>query len=292
MDFINLPILDRLQDSFGPADEADVRELEADLGVTFPTDYVAFLTQYNCAYMQHPVEFNVRKPGRFVAGGTFDKCLGILKESPYSETAHDIRWNVEVFEGSIPNGLVPIAHSGMDPICIRVTPTNHGRIYLWDREDEGADFNTYAVADSFSEFLSLLYPGDESYKFVEELPIFQSIERGEFANVREYLADGGKVDCRNALDQTLLMCAARARWPKIVALLVERGAQLDARDADDCTPIYHAAIGQSHDSLSLLLAAGANPHYCDDRGRTLVKLLDERSYFRIARTLEKHLAGR
>ena len=287
-----LPILERLQDSFGPLDEADVRELEADLGVTFPADYAAFLMQYNCAYMQHPVEFNVRSPGRFVEGGTFDNTLGIVKEEPYCETGCNIRWNVEVLEGSIPGGLVPIAHSGMDPICIRVTPTNHGRIYLWDREDEGADFNTYVVADSFSEFLNLLYPGDESYTYVEELPVFQAIERGKFASVREYLADGGKVDCRNAQGQTLLMCAARTCWPKIVALLIEQGAQLNTRDVDECTPIYHAAIGQSHDSLQLLLKAGADPRYCDDRGRTLVKLLDERAYFRIARTLEKHLARR
>jgi ankyrin repeat protein len=148
------------------------------------------------------------------------------------------------------------------------------------------------VADSFEEFLSLLYPGDESYRYVEELPVFQAVERGELKSVQNYLADRGKIDCRNRSGQTLLMCAARSRWPKIVALLIEHGAQLDAIDADECTPMYHAAVGQSHDSVQLLLNAGANPHYCDDRGRTLVKLLDERSYFRIARTLEKHLARR
>jgi hypothetical protein len=287
-----LPILDRLQDSFGPLDEADVRELEAELGVTFPQDYAAFLMQYNCAYMNHRVKFNVRKPGRFVTGGSLDKTLGIVEEPPYSETGCNILWNVDVLEGSIPTGLVPIADSGADSICIRVTRTNHGRVYLWDWEDEGADFNTYVVADSFTEFLGLLYPGDEAYTYVEELPVFKAVERGEFACLQEYLADGGKVDCRNAQGQTLLMCAARTCWPKIVAMLIERGAQLDTQDADECTPVYHAAMGQSHDSLKLLLAAGANPHYCDDRGRTLVKLLDERSYFRIARTLEKHLASR
>jgi len=281
-----------LQDSFGPLDEADVRELEAELGVTFPQDYAAFLMQYNCAYMNHRVKFNVRKPGRFVTGGSLDKTLGIVEEPPYSETGCNILWNVDVLEGSIPTGLVPIADSGADSICIRVTRTNHGRVYLWDWEDEGADFNTYVVADSFTEFLGLLYPGDEAYTYVEELPVFKAVERGEFACLQEYLADGGKVDCRNAQGQTLLMCAARTCWPKIVAMLIERGAQLDTQDADECTPVYHAAMGQSHDSLKLLLAAGANPHYCDDRGRTLVKLLDERSYFRIARTLEKHLASR
>ena len=291
MDF-QLSILNRLQDSFGPLDESDVSELEADLGVTLPDDYASFLMKYNCAYMQHPVLFNVRTPGLCVSGGMLQHTLGIVKEEPYSETPCNIFWNFKVLEGRIPDGLVAIADSGPDPICIGLTPEEFGKIYLWDSTAEGADDITYLVADSFTEFLGLLYPGDESYTYVEELPVFQTVERGEFASVREYLADGGKVDCRNAQGQTVLMCAARTRWPKIVAMLIEQGAQLDTRDADDCTPIYHAAIGQSHDSLTLLLAAGANPNYCDDRGRTLVKLLDERSYSRIARTLEKHLARR
>ena len=289
MDF-QIPILDRLQDSFGPLDESDVRELEAELGVTFPEDYAAFLMQYNRAYMQHPMEFDVRVPGPFVEGGTFDNTLGNVKKEPYSNTACNIRWNVEALEGRIPDGLVAFANSGADPICIGLTPSEFGRIYLWDSVDEGADDNTYLVADSFTEFLGLLSPGDESYLYVEELPIFRAIERGEVESVQGYLADGGKVDCRNAQGQTLLMCAAHSSWPRILRLLIDHGANLDTCDADDCTPVYHAAIGQSHDSLQMLLKAGANPHYCDHRGQTLVKLLDERSYFRIARTLKKHLA--
>jgi hypothetical protein len=277
LDFFHLPILDRLQDSFGPLEEADVRELEAALGVAFPDDYVAFLMKYNCAYMQHPVLFDVRTPGLCVSGGMLQCTLGVVKEEPYSESTCNIRCNFELLEGRIPDGLVAIADAGPDPVCIRLTPEEHGQVYLWDSAAEGAHDNTYLVADSFSEFLNLLYPGDDSYTYVEQLPIFQAIERGELASVREYLADGGKIDCRNAQGQTLL--------------LIERGVQLDTQDADDCTPIYHAAMGQSHDSLTMLLAAGANPNYCDDRGRTLVKLLDERSYFRIARTLEKHLAS-
>jgi ankyrin repeat protein len=107
-------------------------------------------------------------------------------------------------------------------------------------------------------------------------------------DVETYLVDGGKVDCHNEQGETLLMCAARTAWPKIVTLLLDRGANPSARDANDCTPVYHAAMGQSNDSLKLLLAAGAETRYCDDRGRTLVQLADDRAYYRIARLLEKH----
>jgi hypothetical protein len=108
--------------------------------------------------------------------------------------------------------------------------------------------------------------------------------------VQAYLAEGGKVDCRNAGGQTLLMCAARTAWPKILRLLLDRGADPNSRDADDCTPVYHAAMRQSNDSLKLLFAAGADARWCDDRGRTLQSLAEERAYYRIARTLEKQLA--
>jgi hypothetical protein len=128
--YSQLPILDRLQDSFGPLNVSDVRELEADLGVTFPEAYAAVLMQYNCAYMQHPVEFKVRNPSCFVERGTFDKTLGDVKEWPYSETGRNIRWVVDALAGRLPPGLVPIASSGGDPICIGMDTHNYGRIYL------------------------------------------------------------------------------------------------------------------------------------------------------------------
>jgi hypothetical protein len=238
--------------------------------------------------MRHPIEFVVRTPGPFVRGGTFDRSLGIVKQWPYCETSVNIRWNVEVLHQRIPAGLVPFADSGSDPICICVTADNHGKVYLWDSVDEGADDNTYLVADSFTEFLGCLTPGDESYTYVESLPIFQAVERGQRGDVQAYLADGGKVDCRNAAGETLLMCAARTSWPKIVRLLLERGADPSTRDANDCTPVFHAAMGQSNDSLKLLFAAGADTRYCDDRGRTLIELAEDRAYYRIARLLAKH----
>ncbi len=285
---VTFPVLERLQDSFDPVSKADVRLLEKRLGIELPRDYVDFLYQYNAPYAQHPIEFRVRNPGPFVKFGILVHCLGIVKDWPECETGWDIEDGVETFSDRIPTGLVPVAHSASDPICIGVTPENYGKVYLWDSVDEGADDNTYLVADSFTEFLGCLTPGDESYEYVEELPIFQAAERGQRTDVEAYLADGGKVDCRNAAGETLLMCAARTAWPKIVRLLLERGADPSTRDANDCTPVYHAAMGQSNDSLKLLFAAGADTRYCDDRGRTLIKLAEERAYYRIARLLEKH----
>lgn len=284
------PVLDRLQDSFDPVSSEDVRSLESELRVTLPQDYVEFLLQYNAAYAQHPLGFRVRDPGPFVKTGSLDCCLGIVKVWPESESGHAIRTVAKDYDQRIPTGLLPIAHSGPDPICLGASANYRGQVYLWDSVDEGADNNTYLVADSFTEFLGCLTPGDESYEYVENLPIFQAVERGQLRDVEMYLVDGGNADCRNEQGETLLMCAARTAWPRIVKLLLDRGANPSARDANDCTPVYHAAMRQSNDSLKLLFAAGAETRYCDDRGRTLIQLAEDRAYYRIARLLAKHTA--
>ena len=74
------PVLERLQDSFDSISAADVRALEADLQITFPTDYVGFLLEYNAAYAQHPIEFLVRSAGPFVSGGCLENSLEAAKK--------------------------------------------------------------------------------------------------------------------------------------------------------------------------------------------------------------------
>jgi hypothetical protein len=197
------PILERLQDSFDPMSVEDVCALESELDATFPTDYVSFLLQYNAARMQHPIEFPVRKPGPFVRGGSLENCLGIIKESPECRTGSNIRSSVKAYRQRIPAGTLPIADTGGHPICLGIAGDSYGKVYLWDSIDEGADDNTYLVADSFTEFLGCLRPGDESYEYVEKLPIFQAVERGHLSDVKTYLAEGGKVDCRNEEGETL-----------------------------------------------------------------------------------------
>jgi cell wall assembly regulator SMI1 len=283
---------DRLQDCFAPIHEDDIRALEAELNATFPRDYFEFLLRYNGGYLQHPVAFRVRDPGPFVDEVSFEDPYGIIKERPWDErSSENIRFGIATFAGRIPDHWVPIARSGGDLICVSLSADNYGKVFVWDSVDEGEENNTYLAADSFTEFLGCLYVDSElEEEYVETLPVFQAVERGKLGDVAEYLADGGKVDCRNEHGHTLLMCAARTSWPKIVRVLLDQGAQPNACDRDDYTPLYHAAMRQTNDSVKLLLEAGADARFCDYRGRTLVKLAEKRGYYRIAHTLEEHLA--
>jgi len=285
---LSLPTLDRLQDCYDAVTPEYVQSLESEFGFVFPPDYRQFLLAYNAGYVEHPVMFRVRNPNRYIDKRPFDRSLGIVRDEESSEM--DIRGVYKCFEDWIPSNLIPIASSASDPICMGMADATRGKIYLWDAargdEDDGA---VYLVADSFTEFLSRLYPEDDEDSFCEELPVFQAAERGQDSAVRAYLVDGGKVDCRNQQGQTLLMCAARASWPKIVRLLLEHGAAPNTVDLHGYSPLYHAAMHESNDGVKLLLAAGADARFCDDRGHTLVKLTWEKAFYRVSKTLDAHL---
>ena len=279
------PILDWIQDCFDPIGEDDLRRLESKLPRAFPEDLRTFLLEFNAGYCRRPLAFPDRHSDSPLDQWHMDHTMGIAKAKCWS--SYDIEQTLTWFEGWIPSDLVPIASAYGSPICIGIDGEIYGQIYVWIHKQN--DHNLHLVADSFTQFLDSLTPDPEHESFVEELPIFQAVERGNRPALKAYLADGGKVDCRNAEGQTLLMCALRSRWPKLAKLLVDRGAALETVDRDDRTPMYHAAMHTSLDGVKLLLAAGASPRWCDERGMTLVKLTWESAYYRVSEFLERHL---
>ena len=281
-------VFDCLQDCFEAISEDELRTLEEDLHVTFPKDYRRFLLTYNAAHAKHPIAFRVRTPTRWIDEANVVDTLGIVADKRFDDS--DIRWKVECFEDSIPEDVIPIMRGYNTLICMGTSPEYYGKIYVWDWSDAEDDDCVHFVADSFAQFLTRLYRESEEEFYLEELPIFQAVEQGRLAAVGEYLADGGKLECRNEQGHTMLMCAARSCWPKIVRLLLEHGADPNAQDVADYPPMYHAILNHTVDSCKLRLAAGADGRWCDDRGLTLYKIAWENASFRIAYTLEEHLA--
>jgi hypothetical protein len=282
---VMLPWLDSLQNGFDPSTENDVRDLDALLGVKLPPEYVQFLQQYNCGYLKHDVAFRVRQPGPFVDNVMLAECCGISTEN----NLLDLKHKFERYLDRVPAGFVPVANcNDIDLVCISILPHDFGKVYFWDSEEEGSDNCTYFVADGFSEFLLCLYYDVEYWEWKETLPLFQAIERGELRFVREYLANQGETERRNEQGQTLLMCAIRSKWPKVVWLLLEHGADPNAVDPNGRRPLYYTIVHYSNDSAKLILAAGADPKSCDTSGSTAVDFAKRKSAYRVARTLESH----
>jgi hypothetical protein len=192
---------------------------------------------------------------------------GLFPQDPKNED--DMRMTAYRLEG-IPETTLPIADGWGGWVLMAVRGRDYGKIYLWDYIEGGPE-DIHLVAYGFSQFIAGLRLAEEDERPQEWLPTFQAVGSGNEAAVGIYLADGGAVDLRNAKGETLLMCAARWSWPRLVKRLLAAGAAVDARDASGQTPLYFAMFGQSRDSIKLLAAAGADLTYRDSTGQCLVQ---------------------
>lgn len=85
-----------------------------------------------------------------------------------------------------------------------------------------------------------------------------------------FLVEGDRCD-PNAADHsgmTPLHCAAFIGLPAAVPMLVEAGANIDARDTFGDTPLHTAAMKGYTDMVNALIDAGADPSVKNNDGRT------------------------
>jgi ankyrin repeat protein len=67
---------------------------------------------------------------------------------------------------------------------------------------------------------------------------------------------------------TPLHCAAAAGYDRLVALLVKKGGRVDSRDVNGWTPLHGAAYEGRRQVAAVLIEAGAGVNAKDKRGRT------------------------
>lgn len=89
-----------------------------------------------------------------------------------------------------------------------------------------------------------------------ESALMMAALKGDIEGMQLLLGRGAKV---NQAGWSAIHYAATGPEAKAVALLLERGAAIDARSPNDSTPLMMAAQYGSEDSVTLLLARGADP---------------------------------
>lgn len=102
---------------------------------------------------------------------------------------------------------------------------------------------------------------------VGESALMMAALRGQLEWCQRLLARGAPL---NQAGWSPLHYAATGPEPKIVTLLLERGATVDAESPDRSTPLMLAARYGKEESVKLLLARGADPKRRNDRGMTAV----------------------
>jgi ankyrin repeat protein len=114
--------------------------------------------------------------------------------------------------------------------------------------------------------------------------------RGEM--VERLLDRGAEVNAvaRNPMAVQPLHSAAAARDTAIIMMLLDHGADANARQAGGWTPLHAAAMFGDAPLAELFLSRGAVADLTNDQGKTARDLAVEKGHTEIARLLERHTA--
>jgi hypothetical protein len=284
-------LLDRFTDFADSDDPVTTEELdsfESEIGLALPADYREFLLTRNGGRL--PYHNSCR-------GAPVNVLFGLNAGT----TSCDLRWNREAFRGRIPDDFLAVGASDEYPVtCLCLDGKRFGWVFSWDRSEEmdhPLDKISRRLCTSFTKFLRRLRPArstlQELHAEARGAPepfrsiilfdlrgLHRALERGCDVN-RPLRCEGeGGEPFRWMQSQTALMPAV-CQWPEAARILMERGADIHARDDRGRTALNHAASCGSIDGVRILLDGGADPLQADNEGENALRWAYRMGYERI-----------
>jgi ankyrin repeat protein len=126
----------------------------------------------------------------------------------------------------------------------------------------------------------------------QQKQIIKAAKSGDVATARALLeADTSLVEVRDTDASTPLHCAAWKGHTEVAALLLDFGADVQAKNKNDHwgnTPLHAAAHGNQRAVAELLIARGADIHAENDFGRTPLRETEAHRATAVANLLKKH----
>ncbi|KAL8295073.1 hypothetical protein RB600_000848 [Gaeumannomyces tritici] len=148
----------------------------------------------------------------------------------------------------------------------------------WKEEDEKA----LGIMEEFV-LMQRRYRG--GYKEHGHTPLRWAAEKGCEAFTRLLIENGADIEAKDRDGRTPLHLAAENGHEGVARLLVEAGADKKAKDRDGRTPLYWAAMNGHEGVARLLVEAGANKEAKDGDGRTPLYWAAENGHEGVARLL-------
>ena len=152
-----------------------------------------------------------------------------------------------------------------------------------------------ALAGRYFELAHLLHRNGSSVDLGRQTPLFSAACRGDLEMVQVLLDYKADVDSRNGCDATPLVVASYKAHPQtlhVVRLLLENGANPNARSDFGTTPLYAASSRGNLELVCLLLKYGADVEQEGENGKTPFQIASEEGRHEVANLLLDHGARR
>jgi ankyrin repeat protein len=121
-----------------------------------------------------------------------------------------------------------------------------------------------------------------------ETSLHTTSRRGDVELAQVLLEHGAEIQARDRRGRTPILLASQSRHVELAQVLLEHGAETEARDIDGRTPILIASDKGHVVLVQLLLKHGAETEARDNDGCTLILLASDHGHVELVQLLLKH----